>query len=220
MDFLHGFTVALKMGSIGMYAILVFQVAAIVIITEKVMALYVRRKGGQMAIANQFEELIRRGDLKEVMVKASSLSHQHPIARAILAGAQAAQNFGGKDEIQGKMDEVLLHENAFLEKKTGYLPVLANVAMLAGLLGTISGMITSFSAVSQADQLEKAAKLSSGISEAMYATAYGLTIAITCLVLYAMFSSRTKILTEDLNQSALRVFNWLSFAYDPVSKKA
>ncbi|HMS38754.1 MAG TPA: hypothetical protein PKE69_00905, partial [Pyrinomonadaceae bacterium] len=45
-----------------------------------------------------------------------------------------------KDEIQGKMDEVLLHENAFLEKKTGYLPVLANVATLAGLLGTISGI--------------------------------------------------------------------------------
>ncbi len=80
-------------------------------------------------------------------------------------------------------------------------------------------MIESFQAVSHANPLEKATLLSQGISMAMHATAYGLIMAIPALVMYAVYTNRANVLAEDINQSSLMVFNWLSFNYEPVNKK-
>ena len=114
---------------------------------------------------------------------------------------------------------VLIEENASLDKRTGFLAMLGNVATLTGLLGTITGMIKSFAAVSYANPADKAALLAAGISEAMNATAYGLIAAIPALVAYAILANRANNLSEDLNQSGLKVFNWLSYAYEPVGFK-
>ncbi len=160
---------------------------------------------------------MRRGELDRVITKAQGAAPVEPVARAVLAGAQAAANFGGKEEIQGKMDEVLLHENSLLDRRVGFLSMLGNVATLTGLLGTITGMIKSFAAVAYANPAEKAALLAQGISEAMNATAYGLIAAIPALIAYAVLQNRANILAEDLNQAALKAFNWLSFSFDPVA---
>ncbi|MCB0357675.1 MAG: MotA/TolQ/ExbB proton channel family protein, partial [Bdellovibrionales bacterium] len=141
-------------------------------------------------------------------------------AKAVEAGLQSALNLGGKEEIQGKMDEVLLAENSKMEQRTAFLPMLANVGTLTGLLGTIVGMIKSFAAVTYANPMEKATLLSAGISEAMNTTAYGLIMAIPTLILFAVLANRATQLTEDLNQGALKVFNWLSYAYEPVPVRA
>ena len=71
-----------------------------------------------------------------------------------------------------------------------------------------------------ANPSEKAALLAAGISEAMNATAYGLIVAIPALVAYAILQNRANQLGEDLNQTALRVFNWLSYVYEPVGFKS
>ena len=80
-------------------------------------------------------------------------------------------------------------------------------------------MIKSFAAVSYANPSEKAALLSAGISEAMNATAYGLITAIPALVAYAVLVNRTNVLMVELTQGALKAFNLLSYAYDPMSVK-
>jgi biopolymer transport protein ExbB/TolQ len=138
----------------------------------------------------------------------------------VIAGATAAYNLGGRDEIQGKMDEVLLHEAAIIERRTSFLPMLGNVATLTGLLGTITGMISSFVAVSYANPAEKGALLSAGIAEAMNTTAYGLIVAIPALMMFALLQNRTEQLVDDLNQASLKVFNWLSYAYEPIGLRA
>jgi biopolymer transport protein ExbB len=97
--------------------------------------------------------------------------------------------------------------------------MLGNVATLVGLLGTITGMIKSFAAVSYASPAEKAALLAAGISEAMNATAYGLIAAIPALIAYAILMNRANLVSEDLNQGALKVFNWLSYNYESVGFK-
>ncbi|MNT63836.1 colicin uptake protein TolQ [compost metagenome] len=68
-----------------------------------------------------------------------------------------------------------------------------------------------------ADPANKASLLSAGISEAMNATAYGLIVAIPALVAYAILQNRANRLAEDLNQGGLKVFNWLSFSYEPIT---
>jgi biopolymer transport protein ExbB len=220
MELFSKIAVAFSSGGMWMWVILGVQVVSIAIIVERMVALYLRKKPTQMALAEGFEKDIRSGNLKAVVERAEAERESNPIARAVLAGANAALNLGGRDEIQGKMDEVLLNENSKLEKRTSFLPMLANVGTLTGLLGTIVGMIKSFAAVAFADPVEKATLLSSGIAEAMNTTAYGLIMAIPALILYAVLSNRSNQLSEDLNQGALKVFNWLSYAYEPIPVRA
>lgn len=217
MEFFAKIALAFEHGGFWMYAIMLVQIVSLAIMAERVYALFIKRKLNQTDFIRQVEDPIRRGEIEVVMNKARTESEKYPIAQVTVAGAQAALNFGGKDEIQGKMDEVLLHHNSNLERRVGFLAMLGNVATLVGLLGTITGMIKSFAAVSFANPAEKAALLSAGISEAMNATAYGLITAIPALVAYAVLQNRATLLGEDLNQNALKVFNWLSFAFDPVS---
>lgn len=217
MQFLATIKAAFEGGGFWMIPIAAFQVLSVAIVIERAMALFAKRQATELDFVTSFEDNIRRGEMDAVVAKAQKASADHPVARAIHAGAIAAQNFGGKEEIQGKMDEVLLAENSTLDRRVGYLSMLGNVATLTGLLGTITGMIRSFAAVSAANAQDKAALLSAGISEAMNCTAYGLIVAIPALVAYAVLQNRANHLSEDLNQAALKAFNWLSYSYDPVT---
>ncbi len=216
MEALSQVAQAFAHGGFWMWPILALQVVSIAILVDRVRALVLRRRANQNEVVKTFEDSIRRGEIEQVIQKAQGMAEQSAVARAVLAGAQAAKNLGGKEEIQGKMDEVLIHENNQIDRRTGFLTMIGNVSTLLGLLGTISGMIRSFAAVSYANPAEKAALLSAGISEAMNCTAYGLIVAIPALVFYAILQNRANHLSEDLNRAALKAFNWLSFAYEPV----
>ena len=216
MEVFSKVAIAFTQGGAWMWVILALQIVAMAITLERFFTLYLKRKTSELNFANEFEALIRRGDLNEALTKARQSEGDHPLAKAVEAGLHSALNLGGKEEIQGKMDEVLLAENSKIEQRTNFLPMLANVGTLTGLLGTIVGMIKSFAAVTYANPMEKATLLSAGISEAMNTTAYGLIMAIPTLILFAVLANRATQLSEDLNQGALKVFNWLSYAYEPV----
>lgn len=206
-------------GGFWMWPIFIAQTMSLAIIVERVIALYVNRKGDQHALATEVEDDIKRGNIDAVLTKARHASSQNPLGTVIAAGAQAAMNMGGREEIQAKMDEVLLAENSRLQKRTAFLAMLGNVGTLLGLLGTIVGMIRSFGAISNADPIQKANILATGISEAMNATAYGLITAIPALVMFTILQSRAHRLFEELNQGALKTFNLLSFHYESVPLK-
>lgn len=208
-------------GGFVMWVIFLGQIFSIAIIIERVYALYVARSLDNKKVAKQFEEDIKKGRLDAVIAKAQKLSAKDSaIGKVIVAGAQAAHARGGSEEIQSKMDEVLLSEASAIEKRTGFLAAVGNIGTLAGLLGTIIGLIDSFAAVSNVNPAEKAALLSSGISMAMYATAYGLLVAIPALAGFAILQNRANSVNEDVNQTALMIYNWLTYSYEPVSKKS
>lgn len=221
MAFISNIIGAFGHGGLVMWIIFAGQIFSVAIIIERAYALFVARSLNSKRIAKEFEEDIKKGQLDRVISKAQSLSSTNSaLGKAILAGAQAAQHNGGKEEIQSKMDEVLLSEATVIEKRTGFLASIGNIATLAGLLGTIIGLIDSFAAVANSNPMEKAALLSQGISMAMYATAYGLIIAIPALVSFAVLQNRANSLSEDLNQTALTVYNWLTYSYEPTTKKS
>lgn len=216
MEFLQSLIANFSTGGIWMWVILAFSIAAIAICVERYILLYKQRQLGELEYSKEYETMIRAGKIDDAINKSREDKEAHPICGAIEAGLMAAKDFGGRDEIQGKMDEVLLAENNRLEQRTGYLAMLANVGTLTGLLGTIAGMIKAFSAVTNANPAEKATLLAGGISEAMNTTAFGLIMAIPTLVVFAIYTSRTNNLVEDLNQGALKIYNWISYAYEPV----
>ncbi len=213
LSFIQSVASAFQHGGFLMWAIVPVHIVSIVIIVERVMALYIDRDVDQKKRVQAFEEDIRKGQIDRMIVQAKRMQ-KDPIAVVAMAGAQAAQEMAGKDEIQLRMDEVLLEEASRLEKRTGFLAMFGNVATLLGLLGTITGMIKSFAAVANVNAAEKATMLAAGISEAMNATAYGLIVAVPALVMYAVLQNRTNQLTDDLNKAALRLFIWLTYSFE------
>jgi biopolymer transport protein ExbB len=212
-----GIVSAFTEGGIWMMFILAAQLVSLAIIVERCFALYLQRKPNQKQMAMLFENDIKSGQLDRVKTIAQSMGGANPIALIAQTGAQAAQDMGGKEEIQLKIDEILLEEQSRLEKRTGFLAMLGNVGTLLGLLGTIVGLIKAFSSVGIASPVEKAAILSQGVSEAMYSTAYGLIMALPALVMYAVLQNRTNQLSEDLSKGALKIYIWLGFSYESVS---
>jgi biopolymer transport protein ExbB/TolQ len=87
--------------------------------------------------------------------------------------------------------------------------MLANVATLTGLLGTIQGLIAAFEAVAHASAETKQTMLAAGISVAMFTTASGLIVAIPILVLHSIVADRTTKIMDDIDQFALKTVNLL-----------
>ena len=220
MGFFTNMIQAFHHGGFVMWVIFAGQVISIAIIIERVYALYIKRSLNNRDLALSLEDEIKKGQLEQVIRKTAAVTGPGTaLAKTILAGTQAAYHCGGNEEIQSKMDEVLLGEATVLEKRTGFLAAIGNIGTLAGLLGTIIGLINSFEAVANSNPLEKATLLSNGISMAMHATAYGLIMAIPALVMFAVLQNRANALADDLNQTSLMVCNWLSYNYEPVKEK-
>jgi biopolymer transport protein ExbB len=97
-----------------------------------------------------------------------------------------------------------------LEKRTPYVALLANIATLLGLLGTIMGLIEAFTAVANANPAEKADLLSASISVAMNTTAFGLMSAIPLLLFHAMLTSTTGQIVDSLEMASVKALNSIS----------
>lgn len=210
---------AFQDGGIWMYAIMAVQIVSIAIIAERVYALYFQKNKNQQKLVRTFEDDIKSGRIDKVITKALGLASSHPVAAVIAAGAISARDNGGREEIEAKMDEVLAHENAMLDRRTGFLSMLGNVGTLLGLLGTIVGLIQAFASVANLNAAEKSVLLTKGVALAMNTTAYGLIMAIPALIMYSVLTNRTNQLQEDLNQAAVKAFNWLSYSYETTPLK-
>jgi biopolymer transport protein ExbB/TolQ len=110
-------------------------------------------------------------------------------------------------EVQSAMDEAALVELPKIEHRTPLLALFANLAMLSGLLGTVTGLIGAFGAVANADAASKATMLAKGISEAMNCTAFCLMAAIIALVGFAAHNTKTQKLIDDINAATVQVVN-------------
>ena len=128
-----------------------------------------------------------------------------PVTKIIAAGLRRAG--GSEVDVQQGMDEEALRELPKIEKRTGYLAMLGNLATLAGLLGTITGLIKAFAGVAGVDPSMKATMLSKGISEAMNCTAFGLFTGILGLATYAWLNGMTQSVLDGINQATVETLN-------------
>lgn len=207
-----------QQGGFWMWPILAIQIVTMALIVERFCALFLGRSTNARDIVQDLEKDIKSGDVNQMIQKAQKSGHA-PIATLVQVGAQSTIDLGGREELQLKMDEVLIEESGRIETRIGYLSMLANVATLLGLLGTIVGLIQAFSSLGSASAAEKAKLLSEGVSVAMNTTAYGLIVAVPALVAFAVLQTRANKLSEDLNKAALRMFIWLGFNVEAVPAK-
>ncbi|HMI62422.1 MAG TPA: MotA/TolQ/ExbB proton channel family protein [Puia sp.] len=103
--------------------------------------------------------------------------------------------------IQKEVEEATSLELPMLEKNLVFLSTIASVATLLGLLGTVMGMIRSFSALGDSGGGEAAQKLSEGISEALYNTALGIGTSAVSIIMYNIFTTKIDGITYGIDES-------------------
>jgi biopolymer transport protein ExbB len=103
--------------------------------------------------------------------------------------------------IQKEVEEATALELPMLEKNLVFLSTIASVATLLGLLGTVLGMITSFSALAAEGGGGAAAELSRGISEALYNTALGIGTSAIAIIMYNIFTTKIDGITYGIDES-------------------
>jgi biopolymer transport protein ExbB len=104
--------------------------------------------------------------------------------------------------ISKEVEEATSLELPMLEKNLVFLSTIASVATLLGLLGTVIGMIKSFSALGSGSGGSGAAnELSQGISEALYNTALGIGTSAVAIIFYNMFTTKIDGITYGIDES-------------------
>ena len=144
--------------------------------------------------------------------KARDLTHQDDsvIARLLSQGLDRQGLVRRREDIETAMEESMLEIIPLLEKRTPYLALGANIATLLGLLGTITGLISAFTAVSTTNPAEKADLLAASISVAMNTTAFGLIVAIPLLITNQVILSKTSAIIDSLEMAGLKALNVIS----------
>lgn len=131
-----------------------------------------------------------------------------PVARVAKAGLNRLHR--GEAAVAQAMEETMTDTLPEVKTRVGALWSLANITTLIGLLGTITGLIATFAAIGDANPAEAKKQLSDGISEAMYNTAFGLAIALVCMVGHLLLSAAMKKVVSDLEAFSLRFENLLA----------
>lgn len=191
-------------GGIFMFPISIVLAVGIAIAIER--WFFLRREEGRNAKAfNDFLPLLRTTDVDKMQLYAREV--QTPVTRIIACGLDMMKVSKQRGDIENAMSEGMLETMPRLEQRTSYLAVLANVATLLGLLGTIIGLISAFTAVAVADPAEKSTLLSQSISVAMNTTAFGLISAIPLLVFHALLQSKTQRIVSSIEMAGVKFLN-------------
>ncbi|GMG88090.1 MotA/TolQ/ExbB proton channel family protein [Biformimicrobium ophioploci] len=194
-------------GGLFMYPIALVLVIGLAIVIERWIFLNASQRKNRRAYEAIMPMLQKKnfsGVLKVARDDTSSMS-------AVLAsGVESMQYSRRREDIEHVMEEGVMESMTRLEKRTGYLATLANIATLLGLLGTIIGLIAAFTAVANADPTEKASLLSASISVAMNTTAFGLTSAIPLLLFHTMLQTKTNEIVDGLEMAGVKCLNLLS----------
>ncbi len=187
-------------GGWGMYPIALFLVVGAGITVERVVVLFFSAAINKDGFLRGLRKHLYAGDLGEALSYVAG-QRPTPLTNVIKAGLLNVSK--GEEEVQAGLDEAALRETPRLEARTGYLAMVGNAAMLAGLLGTVDGLIGSFRAVAISSPSERATILAGSIGEAMNCTRFGLIAAIPCLIMYSVLNGRTQSLINDISEASV-----------------
>ena len=194
-------------GGFFMYPILIILAVGTAISIERytTLSLMIKRNRDSW---QKLEPLIMRGDFHAAREAASK--DTSTIAQILSMGLARQGAVRRRDDIELAMEQALIEIMPELDKRTAYLATFSNMATLAGLLGTIIGLIEAFTAVSNADLADKAELLSASISVGMNCTAFGLMVAIPLVLVHSLLQSKTATIVMGIEMASVKFLNALT----------
>jgi biopolymer transport protein ExbB len=191
-------------GGLFMYPIAIVMALGIAIALERWLYLTMTTAKNK-ALWNAVTPYLKTGNLAgAIQVTQKSKA---AIAQIMTYGLNRVRSARRREDVEQAMEESLMEVMPRLEKRTHYLATFANIATLLGLLGTIVGLISAFTAVSNANPAEKADLLSASISVAMNTTAFGLIVAIPLLLVHTLLQTKTTEIIDSLEMASVKFLN-------------
>ena len=202
-------------GGIFMWVILLASISGLAVIIEKMYTFLSKEKKLSENEKNQLYKALRTGNKEDILklCKDKTDSVSKSVTKIV---SNMDINFDELDNshrqvIEGIISESILEQTTELEKGMSLLGTVVNAAPQLGLLGTVTGMIAAFSALTR-NGTSTAKIVAGGISEALYTTAFGLIVAIPALVFYNYFNRRIDVIVAEMERAALqflsRVKDW------------
>jgi biopolymer transport protein ExbB len=170
-----------RQGGVFMHPLLLCALIALVLCIERAWALSHARSDTKRLMIDVVRALREEGPDAALAVCQRT---RGPIAAVLHSGLLRAHR--GAEAVEKAIATSGAIEMAFLERGLTLLASLSNVAPLLGFLGTVSGMISAFSAITAADHVS-AGLVAAGVEEALISTAAGLMIAVAVTVFYGFF---------------------------------
>ncbi len=184
-------------------------IVAIAIIVYRSITLLRYQVNGEKFMQN-VEKYVLSNDLNQAINHCSTSTA--PLSTVVKSGLIKANQ--GPMAVSMGLDEATLQVTPKIEKYVNALWSIANIATLIGLVGTIWGLILSFSGLSVATPEQRAQLLGAGIAEALYNTAFGLLIAVTCIAAHMLLSGIAKGILGEIDYSSSRLENLLMIRSD------
>jgi len=177
---------------------------AALIVIERVFY-FARKSVKAEAFANEVCTLVARQAWEEVL----KLCRRQPaksLSRVMLTGIEARDL--NREDLENVIQEVILNEIPKLERFLSTLGMLAAIAPLLGLLGTVTGMINTFHAITSYGT-SNPQLMSGGISEALVTTMLGLMVAIPIMVAHTLLSRKLESLISEMEEKGVMLVNTL-----------
>lgn len=183
-----------------MYPIMLCSLIFVAFTIERLVALR-RSAVAPKALADGVLEAVRAGTSAKALELCSEGASS--MARVLTSGLELAGS--SRDDVVGAMEEAGERELWNLDRFAKPLNIIAGVAPLLGLLGTVWGMILAFDVVAQKGALGDPKELAAGIATALLTTLAGLSVAIPSYVFYHYFRSRSDRLIIEIEETASHV---------------
>jgi biopolymer transport protein ExbB/TolQ len=207
MDIVSFIVEQYKLGGFMMHFIALAGAIAIAIMIERLMRIVFQYNIDGTSFMFEVQKYVLANDI-DGAIRLCNGAGRAALPRVIKAGLQRASR--DEHQIQNAVDAASLEVIPKIEKRLHYLGLIANLATLLGLLGTISGLIYSFGEVAKAPAAERQNVLSAGIAEALNCTAFGLLVAIMAMIAHSWLSSRAATLVEEVDEYSVKLIDLLS----------
>jgi biopolymer transport protein ExbB len=182
-------------GLIG-FIIIGMSVAALALTIDHIITIR-RDKIVPPELIDELEALFEEEEYQEAL----ELCESEPNFLTNILSAGLPKINAGFEAMEKAMDEVSEEETIKLQQKISWLNLIANLAPMMGLLGTVYGMIVAFNEITKLGPNVTPADLSTGISAALVTTMLGLIVAIPTMA--AFFYFRNKVIKVSLELAAI-----------------
>lgn len=197
-------TQELALGGFVMYPIIGLFALAILIAIFKAIELF-RVKAAKSKDIDVILDHLRSNDNDKALAHAKSVGG--PVGQMLCSAVENANE--DREVIEEVLYETIIKTQPKLERFLAFIAVVAATAPLLGLLGTVTGMIKTFKLITIVGTGD-ARNLSSGISEALITTKWGLIVAIPTLIMHALLNRKAKGVVGSMEQAAVSFINGIA----------
>ncbi|SDD73853.1 MotA/TolQ/ExbB proton channel family protein [Aquimonas voraii] len=195
------FVTEMKKGGLIGYIILLLGLSAALLIVLR--ALFLQRAGASIQnIMDGVAPAVRARKIDDAIAAAKRFKGS--AARVVTAALRNLDR--EREHLEDIVSESILHESTHLNRFGAYILMIAAVAPLLGLLGTVTGMIQTFDVITEFGTSDPKL-LSGGIATALVTTMQGLIVAIPALLFGSLLNGWAESIKDDMEKAALKVVN-------------